>query len=157
MNENMTHEEITIKFGKGLAEPFTSKEGKELVRVKIPNLDPNDHSPWMSFVLPKKAVHENQYGKGLWAKLPAEGSTTVSQSVKLDDGSWKRVDTVLSNRQIKILVEAYKTKGERGADTAGEKNSVMEDLKEKKKESADRSEFMDLSGKDLDEEGLPFR
>ena len=157
MNENTTHEEITIKFGKGLAEPFTSKDGKELVRVKIPNLDPNDHSPWMSFVLSAKAVHENQYGKGLWAKIPADGNTTVSQSVKLDDGSWKRVDTVLSNQQIKILVEAYKTKGERGADTAGPKSSVINDLKEKKKESADRSEFMDLSGVSLDEEGLPFR
>ncbi len=156
MNENTTHEEITIKFGKGLAEGFTSKDGKELVRVKIPNSDPNDRSPWASFVLPAKAVHENQYGKGLWAKLPADGKTTISQSVKLEDGSWTRTETVLSNEQIKILVEAYKTKGERGADTAGPKSSVISDLKEKKKESADRSEFMTLPD-GLDEEGLPFR
>ena len=34
-------EEITIKFAKGLcSEPFTSKAGKEYVRIQIPNADP---------------------------------------------------------------------------------------------------------------------
>ena len=142
MSENTTREELTIKFAKGFAEPFTSKDGKELMRIKIPNLDPNDHSPWMSFVLPAKAVHENQYGKGLWAKLPAEGSTTVSQSVKQEgeDGLpvWNRINTVLSNQQLKGLVESYKSKEERGADTAGQKSSVLKDLKGKQKELAER-------------------
>ena len=32
-----------------------------------------------SFVLPAKAVHENQYGKGLWAKIPADGHTTLTK------------------------------------------------------------------------------
>ena len=70
---------ISIKFGKGLAEPFTAKDGKEFMRITIPNQDPADKTPWASFVLPAKAVHENQYGKGLWAKIPAEGTTTVSK------------------------------------------------------------------------------
>ena len=44
-------EEVTIKFGKGLVgDPFISKNGKELVEVKIPNVDPEDRTPWASFV-----------------------------------------------------------------------------------------------------------
>ena len=35
--------EVTIKFGKGLVgKPFTSKSGRELVEVKIPNTDRED-------------------------------------------------------------------------------------------------------------------
>ena len=150
MEQKEKMEELTIKFAKGLAEPFTSKDGKELMRIKIPNIDPNDHSPWMSFVLPAKAVHENQYGKGLWAKIPADGSTTVSQSVKHGE-EWERVDTVLSNKQLKGLVESYKGKEERGADTAGQKRSVLEDLKGKQKELAGQGWTK------ADEEALPFR
>ena len=74
-------EEVTIKFGKGLAEPFTSKDGREFTRIMLPNQDPADRTPWASFVLPAKSVHENQYGKGLWAKIPAEGTTVVSKPV----------------------------------------------------------------------------
>ena len=76
--EAAQREEVTIKFGKGLAEPFTSKDGKEFMRITVPNQDPADKTPWASFVLPAKAVHENQYGKGLWAKIPADGKTTVT-------------------------------------------------------------------------------
>ena len=155
MEQKEKMEELTIKFAKGLAEAFTSKEGKELMRIKIPNIDPNDHSPWMSFVLPAKAVHENQYGKGLWAKIPAEGSTTVSQSVKRGEENgkaiWERVDTVLSNTQLKGLVESYKGKEERGADTPEPKRSTLEELKAKKKEMASREWTK------ADEEALPFR
>ena len=44
--------EVTIKFGRGLVgDPFTSKSGKELVEVKIPNQDPADKTPWASFVI----------------------------------------------------------------------------------------------------------
>ena len=35
-------EEVTIKFGKGLAEPFQSKDGREFMRITIPNQDPAD-------------------------------------------------------------------------------------------------------------------
>lgn len=38
--------EVTIKFGKGLVgEPFTSKSGKELVEISIPNPDKSDTRP----------------------------------------------------------------------------------------------------------------
>ena len=47
-----TQEEVTIKFGKGLAEPFQSKDGREFMKIRIPNQDPADKTPWASFVLP---------------------------------------------------------------------------------------------------------
>ena len=51
------------------------------MRIMIPNQDQSDKTPWASFVLPAKAVHENQYGKGLWAKIPADGTTVVTKPV----------------------------------------------------------------------------
>lgn len=160
MEDYENREELTIKFAKGLAETFTSKSGKELVRIKIPNIDPDDHSPWMSFVLPAKAVHENQYGKGLWAKLPADGTMTVSQSVRreTEEGShiWDRIDTVLTNQQLKGLVENYKNRDERGADTGDTKSSVMKDLQDKKKTAEKSGETWKETRNDLEEE-LPFR
>ena len=105
-------EEISIKFGKGLAKPFTGKNGKEYLRILIPHEDPGDRSPWDSFVLPAKAVHENQYGKGLWAKIPAEGKTTVTKSVLIGEQDGKRIwdnqRIPVPNRQLKARVEAYK-------------------------------------------------
>ena len=115
--ENRTEqktEEISIKFGKGLAESFTGKDGKKYQRILIPNEDKNDHSPWASFVLPAKAVHENRYGKGLWAKIPAGGTTTVTKAVQVGEQEGKRIwenqKTVLSNTELKAIVEAYKAK-----------------------------------------------
>ncbi len=73
-------EEVTIKFGKGLVgDPFVSKNGKELVEVKIPNVDPNDKTPWASFVISPKMIHDNQFGKGVWMKLPADDSIKIGK------------------------------------------------------------------------------
>ena len=95
-DEKKQFEELTIKFGKGLAEDFTGKDGKAYKRILIPNADPADHSPWASFVLPAKAVHENQYGKGLWAKIPAEGHTTVTKPERTDGIDGEIVWAVMS-------------------------------------------------------------
>ncbi len=107
-----TREEITIKFGRGLAEPFTSKSGKEFMRIMIPNEDRNDKSPWKSFVLPARSVHENKFGKGLWAKLPADSYTTVTKpyETQTTDGKteWVNEEAQVSNRELKEMVEAYK-------------------------------------------------
>ena len=110
-----TQEEVTIKFGKGLAEPFQSKDGREFMRITIPNQDPTDKTPWASFVLPAKAVHENQYGKGLWAKIPADGTTVVTKPTlqgQDDKGKniWQDVKTQIPNRDLKAMVESYKTR-----------------------------------------------
>ena len=108
-----TQEEVTIKFGKGLAEPFQSKDGREFMRITIPNQDPADKTPWASFVLPAKAVHENQYGKGLWAKIPADGTTMVTKPTLMGQDEagkniWQDVKTQVPNRDLKSMVEAYK-------------------------------------------------
>ena len=71
-----TQEEVTIKFGKGLAEPFQSKDGREFMRITIPNQDPADKTP------------QDDKGKNIW------------QDVK----------TQVPNRDLKTMVEAYKTK-----------------------------------------------
>jgi len=108
-------DEVTIKFGKGLAEPFTAKDGREFVKIMIPNQDVADKTPWASFVLPAKTVHENQYGKGLWAKIPAEGTTEVSKPVltgqdETGKNIWEDWKTKVPNRELKGMVEAYKAK-----------------------------------------------
>lgn len=122
--EQEPKEEFTIKFGKGLcSEPFMSKDGKELVRIKIPNADENDHRPWQSFVLGANQVHENQYGKGLWAKLLVDGHTTVSRP--FPDGTddkgrkiWATERYEVSNRELKEMVEYYKTQSKEDRDPA---------------------------------------
>ena len=113
--EAQKRDEVTIKFGKGLADTFTGRDGKEFMRINIPNQDPSDKSPWASFVLPAKAVHENQYGKGLWAKIPAEGTTVVTKPVLVGQDEagkniWESQKTHVPNKELKAIVEAYKTK-----------------------------------------------
>ena len=138
-------EEVTIKFGKGLAEPFTSKDGREFMRIHIPNQDPKDKTPWASFVLPSKSVHENQYGKGLWAKIPADGITVVTKpTLKGQDDKgrniWDNVKTNVPNRELKSMVEAYKTRTPqtRVSKTAAPRESTREKLDSIVKETAEK-------------------
>lgn len=109
-------DEITIKFGRGLAQSFRAKSGKVFSWILIPNRDPADKTPWASFVLPENVVHENKYGKGLWAKIPAEGTTVISKPVvtgKDETGAniWTDEKIRVTNRELKALVEAYKERG----------------------------------------------
>ena len=58
---------------------------------------------------------ENQYGKGLWAKIPADGSTVVTKPTlqgQDDKGKniWQDVKTQVPNTELKAMVEAYKTR-----------------------------------------------
>ena len=107
-------EDVTIKFGKGLlGEPFISKTGKELVEIKIPNRDARDHRHWESFVVSPKMVHENKYGKGVWMKLPADGTTKVSRPVfegQDENGKniWGKESRTVSNQELKSMMEFYK-------------------------------------------------
>lgn len=116
--------EVTIKFGKGLVgEPFTTKNGKEVVEVKIPNRE-GDTRPWESFIISPKMIHDNQFGKGVWMKLPEDGTTKVSRSVREgqdENGKniWKRESREVSNVELKSMMEAYKEKN---------KDSVLSDL-----------------------------
>lgn len=111
-------QEITIKFARGLVGvPFTSKQGVELVKIKIPNRDPDDHTPWESFVLGSGQVHEDKFGgKALWAKIPKDGHTILIRSfLKGQDEQgkkiWETQSRTVSNTELKELVEFYKTRG----------------------------------------------
>ncbi len=148
-------EEITIKFAKGLCgEPFMSKDGKELVRIQIPNADPNDHSPWQEFVLGAKQVHENQYGAGLWAKIPAKGHTTVSRPFlagKDENGRnvWEKKLRSVRNRDLKEMVEFYKSRGR------DERTSASSDREKKEKAETDRSDAGQKAEPEPDGEKAP--
>ena len=106
-------ETIEIKFSRKLARPFTSSGGKDMVAIKIPNADPEDKRAWEEFVLPVKMVHSDHYGsKTLWAKIPADGSTTLTRSIKpaTEDGTWTKEERTVDNKALKSMVEAYKLK-----------------------------------------------
>ena len=118
-NQARQESEIAIKFGKGLAQPFTGKDGTPYMRIKIPNADAKDKSPWQYFVVPAKAVHENQFGKGLWIKLPLHGSTTVSRDVRTGydengKGIYENQRRSVPNTELKTMVEFYKAQDRDG-------------------------------------------
>ena len=148
--------EITIKFGKGLCgDPFTAKDGKAYVEIKIPNVDPGDHRPWESFILPAKRVHENKFGKGLWAKIPENGSTTLSRPQyqgKNEQGVpvWHYEKRNVTNQELKALVESYKTKNRSRESVTGSLKKGKEIAE--KEEEAKSDEFHKVIGDEL-----PFR
>lgn len=129
--------EITIKTAKGLVgEPFKAKDGKEYCEVKIPNKDENDKSPWKSFVVRASQIHDDKFGKGKWFKLPAEGTTTVSQSVITgQDEQGKNVyenqKERVTNSELKDMVEFYK---DRDRNQEQDKAEVPFDEKKAKEE-----------------------
>ena len=139
--EAVQRDEVTIKFGKGLAEPFQSKDGREFMRIMIPNQDQSDKTPWASFVLPAKSVHENQYGKGLWAKIPADGITVVTKPVlkgqdKQGKNIWEDQKTKVPNRELKARVEAYKSRDRESA--RGKLEQLTAQVAEKLSPNTDR-------------------
>ncbi len=111
--EQKTVETIKIKFSRKLARAFTSKNGKDMVAISIPNENSNDKRAWEEFVLPGQMVHPNHYGsKSLWAKIPEDGTTTLTRSVKPaeEGGEWTREERTVDNKTLKAMVEAYKLK-----------------------------------------------
>ena len=123
-------DEITLKFGKGcVGDEFQSKDGVKYREILVPNQDKEDHRPWQTFVVKSNHVHENQFGKGMWCKLPANGSTTLHRSVKVGQDEqgkpiWDTEKTKVSNRDLKKMVEAYKDKDR-------DRSSMKEKLAEK--------------------------
>lgn len=111
--EQSENKELTIKFSRKLARPFTGKSGVEMVAISIPNENPEDKRSWEEFVLPAEKVHDDYYGsKSLWAKIPEDGNTTLSRSVKPSEegGSWSKEERQVDNKTLKSMVEAYKLK-----------------------------------------------
>ena len=99
-------DEITLKFGKGcVGDEFQGKDGVKYKEILVPNQDKDDHRPWQTFVVKANHVHENQYGKGMWCKLPANGTTTLHRSVKVGQDEqgkpiWDTEKTKVSNKDI---------------------------------------------------------
>lgn len=60
-------------------------------------------------------MHENQYGKGLWAKVPADGTTTITKPhlAGQKDGKniWEDEKKAVPNKELKGMVEFYKAAG----------------------------------------------
>lgn len=140
--------EITLKFGKGcVGEEFQGKDGKAYREILVPNPDKNDHRPWQTFVVKANHVHENQFGKGMWIKLPAEGHTTLRRSVVVGekpDGKkeWGTEKTSVSNADLKKMMEAYKERpresvkgrlAEKKAEVSEQKPAAQEQKKQKSK------------------------
>jgi len=134
--------EVTIKFAKGLVgEPFLSKNGKELVEVKIPNADQNDKTPWASFVISPKMIHDNKFsktGKGVWMKLPEDGTTVVKKPICIGTNPegkriWHNDMKTVTNTELKEMVEVYKTRNqdyrskEQAQDKAGDSPFIDSD------------------------------
>ena len=110
--------EVALKFGKGFVKNFTGKDGTEWAKILIPNTDPQDHTPWAFFVVRANQVHPNNYGKGMWIKLPAEGTTTVTgyvaekgKTTEAGKQSYIQQQAKILNKNLKKIVEAYKVKG----------------------------------------------
>ena len=124
-------EEITVKFAKGLVgAPFTAKNGKECVRISIPNSNPEDKRPWAYIVTAANHVHENKFGKGVWMKIPADGQTKVFRSEfsgQTSEGKniYNKSEQTVTNREIKSMLESYKTRN-----IENDKPSLREDLKQ---------------------------
>lgn len=83
------------------------------------------------------AVHEDQYGKGMWMKLPADGHTTVRKDHCVGEGAdgkkiWETEKTKVSNRDLKGMVEFYKSRGKEQEEKPRE--SLKDRLSEKKAE-----------------------
>ncbi len=131
-------DEITIKFGKGcVGDPFKGKDGKEYKEILIPNKDENDHSPWATFVVRANAVHEDKFGKGMWIKLPAEGHTTIRKDHSIGEDAegkklWETDRKPVTNKELKAMVEFYKTRGKQQEEKPRE--SLKDRLSEKKTE-----------------------
>lgn len=121
--------EISIQFAKGLcSEPFTAKDGKEYVQIKIPG---EEKKIWPTFVLPANHVHENEHGKGLWARIPEDGTTKIRHTqVVGEDENGKKLydhqDEKVPNKTLKAMIEAYKEKSKE----AEAKPSITAQLKE---------------------------
>ena len=121
---NVENEEVTIKTAKGLVgEPFKAKDGKEYCEVKIPNKDENDKTPWASFVVRKANIHEDKFGKGMWFKLPKDGTISISKPVlkgKDENGKnmYENSRERVTNTELKGMVEYYKEKEREIPETA---------------------------------------
>ena len=124
--------EISIRFAKGMMKDFIAQDGKEYARISIPVENQPEGKSWPSFVIPKDMIRENEGGKSMWAKLPANGKTTLSMNEITavgEDGKnlYKTKYASVDNKNLKKLLDASREQS-KGRD------SFKEKLEEKKSE-----------------------
>lgn len=125
--------DISIKFGRGFVRKSFSSHNQIYAEICIPNENVSDLSPWETFVLPEKQLHEAQNGKSIYAYIPKDGHTTLHKSIptggKLENGKNKYVvqSRIISNVELKKLVEAYK---QQNRDSVTEKLDHARETKE---------------------------
>lgn len=136
IDEKNEFKEVTLKFGKGcVGDEFQGKDGNSYRQIMIP---PNEETkqPWQTFVVKSNQVHENQFGKGMWCKLPAEGGTTVMKSIAkgVDEQGktiWENEKIKIPNKELKAMVESYKHKEQDNGD------SLMDKIEQKSKQASE--------------------
>ena len=140
--------EITLKFGKGcVGDEFQGKDGNSYRQIMIP---PNEEvkQPWQTFVVKANQVHENQYGRGMWCKLPADGSTTVTKSVAkgVDEQGktiWENEKTKIPNKELKAMVESYKSKDKSQDKSQGD--SLLDKIEKKAHQASEQNKSIEHS------------
>ena len=83
---------------------------------------------------------DSRYGKGLWAKIPADGTTVVTKPTLMSQDEagkniWQDVKTQVPNRDLKAMVESYKTR-EPQAKEAQHRASARDELNALVKDTA---------------------
>ncbi len=105
-NKVSDYAEITIKFGKGCMKEF-EKAGADGEPEKFAEIRFKDGGTWKTFVVPRKYVHENQFGKGLWLKRNSSGKTKVTT---YNAETKEKTEEWVPNQDLKKKVESYKQK-----------------------------------------------
>lgn len=111
---NNDYKEIQVQFARGCVDHvFTGKDGTDYAQILIPNQDPEDKTPWESFVAPADKVYESKNGNSLYVMLPENGSTTVRKPTLIgqaEDGTnlWGNQERKVPNTELKEMVEHYK-------------------------------------------------
>ena len=122
-------DEISILVANGMVKEFTGQDEKEYARISIP-MDAPEGKSWPSFVIPSDKLNVNESGKSMWAKIPANGKTTLSMSEQVgvkEDGTkeYKTKYASIDNKDLKKLLEASR-------DRSKDRESFKEKLAEKK-------------------------
>ena len=93
-----------------ISEPFMAKDGNEYVRVRIPNENRNDKTPWASLVIPPGYVTKDENTGRSAIKIREDGYSTLTKSeYKGNDANGKAIfsqsKSKVANRDIKNRVE----------------------------------------------------
>lgn len=108
------YKEIQVQFARGCVDHvFEGKDGTQYAQIVIPNKDPEDKTPWESFVAPADKVYEGKSENSLYVMLPENGSTTVRKPeiIGQDENGknlWGNSERKVPNTELKEMVEHYK-------------------------------------------------